>query len=148
MFRLFRYTSETPKQTETKLSMVSKMNRNKHETDLVSVIFGLNRNFFYSFRGHPSYRYLPNPFEETTIIKLPLCPGAGYPLRYGGWIRCTGRGRCSPASGRGILAGRSPWEESRPEDVLPLAGATYLPVDLLYKSGVPYRKIPPPPYPH
>ena len=45
LFRLFHYASETPKQTETKLSMVSKMNRNKRETDLVSVIFGSNRNF-------------------------------------------------------------------------------------------------------
>jgi len=45
--------------------MVSKMNRNKHETDLVSVIFGLNRNFFYSFRGHPSSDYLPTVFFQV-----------------------------------------------------------------------------------
>ena len=46
LFRLFRNSFETPKQTETRLSLVSKMNRNKRETDPVSVIFGSNRIFF------------------------------------------------------------------------------------------------------
>jgi len=43
---VFQNTLKTPKQTETKFSLVSKMNRNKRETDPVSVIFGSNRNFF------------------------------------------------------------------------------------------------------
>jgi len=42
LFRLFQYTSKTLKQTETKFSLVSKMNRNKCETDPVSVNFGSN----------------------------------------------------------------------------------------------------------
>jgi len=46
LFQLFRNTSETPKQTETKFLLVSKMNQNKRETDPVSVIFGSNRNYF------------------------------------------------------------------------------------------------------
>ena len=46
LFRMFRNSFETPKQTETRLSLVSKMNRNKRETDPVSVIFGSNLNFF------------------------------------------------------------------------------------------------------
>ena len=46
LFRLFRNSFETPKQTETRLSLVSKTNRNKRETDPVSVIFGSNRNFY------------------------------------------------------------------------------------------------------
>jgi len=49
LFRLFQNTFETPKQTETKFSLVSKMNRNKRETDPVSVIFGSNRNFVFLF---------------------------------------------------------------------------------------------------
>ena len=47
LFWLFQNTFETPKQTETKFSLVSKMNRNKCETDPVLVIFGSNRNFFF-----------------------------------------------------------------------------------------------------
>jgi len=58
LFRLFHYASETPKQTETKLSMVSKMNRNKRETDLVSVIFGLNRNFYLFVFSFEKMRFL------------------------------------------------------------------------------------------
>ena len=46
LFRMFQNTFETPKQTETKFSLVSKMNRNKRETDPVLVIFGSNRKFF------------------------------------------------------------------------------------------------------
>jgi len=47
LFWLFLYTFETPKQNETKFLLVLKMNRNKRETDHVSVIFGLNHNFFF-----------------------------------------------------------------------------------------------------
>ena len=46
LFRLFRNSFETPKQTETRLSLVLKMNRNKCETDPVSVIFGSNQKNF------------------------------------------------------------------------------------------------------
>ena len=66
LFRLFQNTFETPKQTETKFSLVLKMNRNKRETDPVSVIFGSNRNFFYSFRGHP----MPNRNRLADSAKL------------------------------------------------------------------------------
>ena len=38
LFVLFQNTFETPKQNETKFSLVSKMNRNKRETDPVLVI--------------------------------------------------------------------------------------------------------------
>ena len=46
LFQFFQNTFKTPKHTETKFSLVSKMNRNKRETDPVSVIFGSNRNFY------------------------------------------------------------------------------------------------------
>ena len=46
LFQFFQNTFKTPKHTETKFSLVSKMNRNKRETDPVSVIFGSNLNFF------------------------------------------------------------------------------------------------------
>ncbi len=54
LFRLFRYRFETPKQTEKFFFWFHETNRNKRETDLVSVCFGSNRNFFFSFRGHPT----------------------------------------------------------------------------------------------
>jgi hypothetical protein len=46
LFRLFRYRFETPKQTELCCFWFHKTNRNKRETDLVSVCFGSNRNLF------------------------------------------------------------------------------------------------------
>ena len=46
LFRLFRYRFETPKQTEIFSFGFHETNRNKHETDLVSVCFGSNRNLF------------------------------------------------------------------------------------------------------
>jgi len=54
-FGCFENSFETPKQTETRSSLVLKMNRNKWETDPVPVIFGLNATFFYLFRGHPTH---------------------------------------------------------------------------------------------
>ncbi len=45
-FRLFRYRFETPKQTELFCFSFHETNRNKRETDLVSVFFGSNRNLF------------------------------------------------------------------------------------------------------
>jgi hypothetical protein len=46
LFRLFRYRFETPKQTEIFSFWCHETNRNKRETDLVSVCFGSNRNKF------------------------------------------------------------------------------------------------------
>jgi hypothetical protein len=43
-----------PKQTKTFSFWFNKTNRNKPETDLVSVCFGSNRNFFCLFLGHPT----------------------------------------------------------------------------------------------
>ena len=45
-FKIHSKHQNIPKHTETKFSLVSKMNRNKRETDPVSVIFGSNLNFF------------------------------------------------------------------------------------------------------
>jgi hypothetical protein len=49
LFRLFRYRFETPKQTEKIFFWFYETNRIKRETDLVSVCFGSNRNFFFHF---------------------------------------------------------------------------------------------------
>jgi hypothetical protein len=46
LFRLFWYRFETPKQTEVFSFWFHETNRNKRETDLVSVCFGSNRNLF------------------------------------------------------------------------------------------------------
>jgi hypothetical protein len=46
LFWLFRYRFETPKQTETFGYWFHETNRNKRETDLVSVCFGSNRKLF------------------------------------------------------------------------------------------------------
>jgi hypothetical protein len=43
LFRLFRYRSETPKQTEIKVFWFHETNQKTTETDWVSVCFGLNR---------------------------------------------------------------------------------------------------------
>ncbi len=56
LFRLFRYRLETPKQTENFSFWFHETNRNTTETDLVSVCFSSNRNFF-SFRGHPTHSH-------------------------------------------------------------------------------------------
>jgi hypothetical protein len=77
LFRLFRYRFETPKQTEKNLFWFHETNRNKRETDLVSVCFGSNRNIFFSFRGHPRTHSLagegvggrPNSDEETDTVE-------------------------------------------------------------------------------
>ncbi len=46
LFRLFRYRFETPKPTKFFCFWFHETNRNKRETDLVSVCFGSNRNLF------------------------------------------------------------------------------------------------------
>ena len=51
LFRCFEHISKQPKQ---KFFGFHETNRNKRETDLVSVCFGSNRNYFFSFRGHPT----------------------------------------------------------------------------------------------
>ena len=53
LFRLFRYRFETPKQTEFLSFWFHETNRNKRETDLVSVCFGSNRIFFFSRTPEP-----------------------------------------------------------------------------------------------
>ena len=50
LFRLFRYRFETPKQTEIFGFWFHETNRNKPETDLVSVCFGSNPIFFFVSR--------------------------------------------------------------------------------------------------
>ncbi len=50
LFRLFRYRFETPKQTENFSFWFHETNRNKRETDLVSVRTEI---YFCLFRGHP-----------------------------------------------------------------------------------------------
>jgi hypothetical protein len=52
LFRLFRYRFETPKQTEIFSFWFYETNRNKCETDLVSVRTEI---YFCLFRGHPSF---------------------------------------------------------------------------------------------
>ncbi len=46
LFRMFRFRFKTPKQTKTFCFWFHETNRNKRETDLVSVCFGANRNLF------------------------------------------------------------------------------------------------------
>ncbi len=55
LFRLFRYRSETPKQTKKKVFWFCETNRKSTETDWVSVCFGSNRKKIWLFRGHPIY---------------------------------------------------------------------------------------------
>ena len=56
LFRLFRYRFETPKQTETFCYWFHETNRNKRETDLVSVCFGSNRKLFLFVSRTPYLR--------------------------------------------------------------------------------------------
>jgi hypothetical protein len=53
LFRLFRYGFETPKQTEIFCFWIHETNRNKRETDLVSVRTEI---YFCLFRGHPNWK--------------------------------------------------------------------------------------------
>jgi hypothetical protein len=61
LFQLFRYSFETPKQTEFFCFWFHETNRNTTQTDLVSVCFGSNRNFVCLLRGHPS----ANPLKKV-----------------------------------------------------------------------------------
>ncbi len=60
LFRLFRYRFETTKQTENFCYWFHETNRNKRETDLVSVCFGSNRNLFLFVSRTPQQRDLSN----------------------------------------------------------------------------------------
>jgi hypothetical protein len=60
LFQLFQYRFQTLKQTEAFCFWFHETNRNTTETDLVSVCFGSNRNFFCLFRGHPSPKLMVN----------------------------------------------------------------------------------------
>ena len=53
LFRLFRYRFETPKQPKKNFFWFHETNRNKRETDLVSVCFGSNRNYFFFISRTP-----------------------------------------------------------------------------------------------
>ena len=66
LFRLFRYGFETPKQTEILCFWFHETNRNKRETDLVSVCFGSNRNLFLFVSRTP----YPEGRTSTLIIHL------------------------------------------------------------------------------
>ena len=70
---VFSYNSEKFEKNETNLSLVSKNDRNKRETDSVSVIFGLNRNFFCQFLGHPNLRF--SLASESFLESLPVLSG-------------------------------------------------------------------------
>ncbi len=63
LFRLFRYRFETPKQTEIFSFWFHETNRNKRETDLVSVCFGSNRNKFLFVSRTPQVQLV----EQTKI---------------------------------------------------------------------------------
>jgi hypothetical protein len=60
LFRLFRYRFEKPQQTETFCFWFHATNRNKRETDLVSVCFGSNRKLFLFVSRTPYVQYLFN----------------------------------------------------------------------------------------
>jgi len=60
LFRLFRYRFETPKQTENFFFGFHETNRNKRETDLVSVCFGSNRNFYFFISRTPYMDQITN----------------------------------------------------------------------------------------
>ncbi len=59
---------ETPKQTAFFSFCFHETNRNKRETDLVSVCFGSNRNYFCLFRGHPTNRLIIYILWEYWIL--------------------------------------------------------------------------------
>ncbi len=83
LFRLFRYTFETPKQTEIFCFWFHETNWNKRETDLVSVCFSSNRNKFLFVSRTP----LADPFfrceepppalgpSRTNTTSVPLWSG-------------------------------------------------------------------------
>jgi hypothetical protein len=67
LFRLFRYRFETPKQTETFCYWFHETNRNKRETDLVSVCFGSNRNFFLFVSRTPYSYFTPSQNRSSSF---------------------------------------------------------------------------------
>jgi hypothetical protein len=85
LFQLFRYRFETPKQTENFFFWFHETNRNKRETDLVSVCFGSNGKFFFfhfedtlgethpvsSSIVHSSYRYGDDFGRDLSAISRP-----------------------------------------------------------------------------
>jgi hypothetical protein len=56
LFRLFQYRFETPKQIEIFCFWFHETNRNTTKTDLVSVCFGSDRNFFCFVSRTPYFR--------------------------------------------------------------------------------------------
>ncbi len=83
LFWLFRYRFETPKQTETFCFWFHETNRNKRETDLVSVCFGSNRNLFLFVSRTPySHLFLSSPWRPLLLTwmfscSLKQCCGSG-----------------------------------------------------------------------
>jgi hypothetical protein len=78
LFRLFRYRSETPKQTEINRKNVfwfRETNRKTTETDWVSVCFGSNRKKkIWLFRGHPSFLHASAVMSERDLRRLLTWP--------------------------------------------------------------------------
>jgi hypothetical protein len=63
LFRLFLYRFETPEQTEFFCFWFHETNRNKRETDLVSVCFGSNRNIFLFVLRTPYSKLIKESLE-------------------------------------------------------------------------------------
>jgi hypothetical protein len=83
LFRLFRYRFETPKQTEMFCFWFHETNRNKRETNLVSVCFGSNRNLFL-FVSRTPYIEVIEAKRVTCVIKW-----VGRPVSYSPQYRPT-----------------------------------------------------------
>jgi hypothetical protein len=73
LFRLFRYRFETPKQTKYFYFWYHETNRNKGETDLVSVCFGSNRNLFLFVSRTPYLRHsgIWGGADEAVLNEVP-----------------------------------------------------------------------------
>jgi hypothetical protein len=80
------------------LFLVSRNKRNKHETDLVSVCFGSNRNLFLIVSRTP-YSSNSETLEYIEVLLVFLSLLIIYSLLY-----CTGRGCPSPSSPASILS--------------------------------------------
>jgi hypothetical protein len=73
---LFLYRFETPKQTEIFSFWFYETNRNKPETDLVSVW----TEFFWGFRGHPAYIFGAKPLSQLLVRQRVIFLVAGSSL--------------------------------------------------------------------
>ncbi len=69
LFRLFRYRFETPKQTKIIIFWFHETNRNKPETDLVSVCFGSNRQNIFFISRTPYLSITNNEIKQNSKSK-------------------------------------------------------------------------------